>query len=423
VGNSYGMEGVFRRVSQNYILLHAGLPSFLLCASGSIPLLLDENTPLISSAIVDSFSMSILGVQNKHLAKKGHSAVSGPGVFALDPLTDTRWDDLLDRHPRASVFHSRGWLEALNRTYGYEPVVLTTTERGSLANGLALCRVRTWMSRRLVSLPFSDHCEPLVDRSEDLSALVEFLAGEVGQSRWSSLDLRPREFATGPKTLSGLAEGPRYYLHILDLAWPAERIFHGFHHSSTQRAIRRAEREDLSYEVGTSESLLSTFYALLRLTRRRHGLPPQPLEWFRNLVACLGDRLAIHVARKNGQPIASILTLSFKKTMVYKYGGSDAAHHRLGGMPFLFWRAIQEAQQQGMEQLDLGRSDLNQSGLIAFKDHLGATRSLLTYYTCPERTSSAAHDSPLGRAARRVVAQLPDRALDLAGRLLYKHLG
>ncbi len=103
----------------------------------------------------------------------------------------------------------------------------------------------------------------------------------------------------------------------------------------------------MSYEVGTSERLLSSFYGLLRLTRRRHGLPPQPLAWFRNLVACLGDKLAIHVASKDGLPIASILTLSFKKTMVYKYGGSDAAHHRLGGMPFLFWQAIQRAKARG----------------------------------------------------------------------------
>ena len=45
------------------------------------------------------------------------------GVSVLDPLADARWDDLLERHPRASVFHSRGWLEALKRTYGYEPIV------------------------------------------------------------------------------------------------------------------------------------------------------------------------------------------------------------------------------------------------------------------------------------------------------------
>jgi CelD/BcsL family acetyltransferase involved in cellulose biosynthesis len=339
-------------------------------------------------------------------------------VFVIDPLADTRWDELLDRHSRASVFHSRGWLEALRRTYGFEPIVLTTTERGPLGNGLALCRVRTWMSRRLVSLPFSDHCEPLVDRPDDLTAVLGFLTGEVETRRWRSFELRPRYVAP-----AGLAKGASYDFHTLDLARPAEQIFDGFHHSSTQRAIRRAEREGLSYEAGTSERLLSSFYRLLRLTRRRHGLPPQPLAWFRNLVSCLGDGLAIHMASKDGLPVASILTLSFKKTMIYKYGGSDAAHHSLGGMPFLFWRAIQDAQAQGIEELDLGRSDIDQPGLVAFKDHLGATRTKLTYYTCPERRTAAAHDGLLSRAARRLVAHLPDAALDLTGRLLYKHFG
>ena len=341
-----------------------------------------------------------------------------PSVHVLDPLTDTRWDAFLDQHLLASVFHSRGWLDALKRTYGYEPFVLTTSAQGPLENGLALCRVSTWLSRRLVSLPFSDYCEPLVDRPEDLSAMLEFLAGEMERQRWRSLELRPRQIVP-----EGLAKGARYCLHTLDLTRPAEQLFSSFHASSTQRAIRRAEREGLSYEAGTSEELLSAFYTLLRLTRRRHGLPPQPLAWFRNLVASIGDRLTIHLASKDGRPVAGILTLSFKKTMVYKYGGSDAAYHPMGGMPFLFWRAIQGAKAQGFDTLDLGRSDLDQPGLIAFKDHLGAARSELTYYTRPALRQAEGHADPLARLARRVVPLLPDAALDLTGRLLYRHLG
>jgi lipid II:glycine glycyltransferase (peptidoglycan interpeptide bridge formation enzyme) len=195
------------------------------------------------------------------------------------------------------------------------------------------------------------------------------------------------------------------------------------HPSSTQRVVRRAEREGIMYEAGTSDRLLARFYRLFRMARRRHGLPPQPIAWFRNLVASLGHRVAIHVASKDGQPIASILTLSFKKTLFYKYGGSDAAHHRLGGMPFLFWRVIQDARARGFVELDLGRSDLDRPGLIAFKDHLGATRSTLTYYRFPARQWDATRTDWISRAARRVFAKLPDAALDLAGRLLYKHLG
>ena len=339
-------------------------------------------------------------------------------VYAIDPLADARWDDLVARHPEATVFHSRGWLEALQRTYGYEPFVLTTTGVGPLADGLVACRVRTWLTRRLASLPFSDHCAPLTDDPATTAMLVARLRSEAETHGWRSCELRPRH-----PLATGLHAGDSYWLHTLDLARPAAEVFKGFHPSSTQRAIRRAEREQVTYETGRSDSMLADFFALLRLTRRRHGVPPQPFAWFRNLATCLGERLAIHLARKGGRPIAALLTIVFRRSMVYKYGGSDAAYHRLGGMPFLFWQAIQGAQAQGLLELDLGRTDREQDGLIAFKNHLGATPSPLTYYEWPAPRGGALHGGALTRLARRVLVNLPDAALDLSGRLAYRHLG
>src|SRR2546430_11331216 len=39
-----------------------------------------------------------------------------PILYSLDPLEDPRWAEFVQRHPRASVFHTPGWLEALRRT-------------------------------------------------------------------------------------------------------------------------------------------------------------------------------------------------------------------------------------------------------------------------------------------------------------------
>ena len=68
-------------------------------------------------------------------------------IQVINPLSDDRWDALVDRHPRASVFHQRGWLEALERTYGYKPLALTSAPEGQpLKDGIVLCRVSSWIT-------------------------------------------------------------------------------------------------------------------------------------------------------------------------------------------------------------------------------------------------------------------------------------
>ena len=119
------------------------------------------------------------------------------------------------------------------------------------------------------------------------------------------------------------------------------------------------------------------------MTRRRHGLPPQPLRWFRALMAAFGKDLKIRIASKDGVPVASILTIAHRRTMVYKYGCSDQTANRFGGTPMLFWRTIQEAKECDMDQLDMGRSDIDEEGLITFKEHLGALPSKLQYWRSP----------------------------------------
>jgi lipid II:glycine glycyltransferase (peptidoglycan interpeptide bridge formation enzyme) len=238
------------------------------------------------------------------------------------------------------------------------------------------------------------------------------------------VELRPRETALRCEGNGDDFQPVHHYcFHKIDLAPSLDEIYERLHHSCVRRAIRRAERERVGYEAGRSPDLLATFYQLMRQTRRRHGLPPQPFAWFENLVAILGERLTIRLATKSGKPIAAMMTLTFHRTIVYKYGCSDARFHKLGGMAYLFWQAIREAKAQGLNEFDLGRSDLDQPGLIAFKDRLGASRSTLTYYRRPADDTRFWSGARRQRAARWLFERLPDPALSLAGHVLYRHLG
>ena len=343
-------------------------------------------------------------------------------LFEIDPINDPRWAALAGSHPRASLFHSPKWLKALQMAYGFKSIAISTCAPGSeLSDGLVYCQVNSWLTgRRLVSLPFSDHCDPLVEHPADADRMLRYLERYVDEGRWKHIEIRPVSFE--PSSNTTIERSSVYYFHRINLRPSLDDLRRNCHKDGVQRKVRRAEREGLKYEEGRSSELLKKFYGLLLMTRRRHHLPPQPLEWFRSLIVAFGNDLKIRVLSKDEVAVASILTLSNNKTMVYKYGCSNQAFHNLGGMPFLLWRTIQEAKESGFEELDLGRSDHDNQGLIEFKDRLGGVRTLLNYWTYPHREA----ESRAGfkkKFADKIISIMPNLSLETVGKLLYKHFG
>jgi GNAT acetyltransferase-like protein len=347
-------------------------------------------------------------------------------LYRVDPIADPRWSEFLKKNSRASIFHSSGWLKALRNTYGYAPLVYTTSSQGQdLRSGLLFCQIDSWLTgKRIVSVPFSDHCEPLINCIEEWNSIIASLQSEMTERNWKYVEIRPLKsdmFYEGDTMGFRLAR--QYYIHRLDLRPDLAQIRRGFDKDSIVRRVRRAEREGLREKCGRSEDLLRDFYDLLILTRIRHSLPPQPFKWFANLADCLNDQLDIRLAYKEETPIAAILNLRFKDTIYYKYGCLDSRYKGYGATPFLFWRAIEEAKATGATEFDFGRSDRDNPGLITFKSHWGAAPKSLDYW----RFSGPVGLKPIEEQGvgivRRIVPFLPKWLLTAAGKLIYRHIG
>ena len=347
-------------------------------------------------------------------------------MYHVDPTKDGRWSDFVEKHPKASVFHTMGWLEALRSAYGYEPVVFTTSSPSrSLNNGLVLCRVNSFFTgHRLVSLPFSDHCEPLCDSPDDLDLLVRDLQKTLQEQGLQYLELRPIDGKFARITeRNGFRPGATFYLHVLDLCQELDELFAGLDKDSVQRRIQRAERACLTEKCGTSDYLLKEFYRLFVKTRGRHHLPPTPYIWFLNLIEYFGKALEIRLASLDGAPIAAILTLRHKCTVYYKYGCSNAQFHKFGAMPWLLWRAIVSAKMNGANEFDMGRTEEQNAGLLAFKNHWVPQARRLVYWRYPKDSSSISVGGWKLEIAKRVFSTMPDSLRAIAGRITYRHIG
>jgi len=89
----------------------------------------------------------------------------------------------------------------------------------------------------------------------------------------------------------------------------------------------------------------------------------------------------------------------------------------------LFWRAIQDAKSRGMKELDLGRSEWENEGLILFKDRWGARRFPLTYLRYPEHRAEVTYRNLEKLLAKWFFAVAPDAFAVPLGRVLYRHIG
>lgn len=347
--------------------------------------------------------------------------------YQLDPTKDARWAEFAGLHPKASIFHSVAWLMALQRTYGYEPVAFTTSPpTAELKNGLAFCHVKSWLTgHRLVSLPFSDHCELLFESAEDVSFLMHCLKAALEREDWKYLEIRPVSMILDQSDDGlGLKPTASYFMHRLDLRPDLDELFKNLDKDSVQRRIHRARRAGLVEKCGRSDDLVRAFYRLLVATRSRHRIPPPPYDWFRNLVHYLGDALEIRLAYERETPIAGVLTLRFRDVAYYKYGCSEQRFNNLGAMPWLLWNAIVAAKSNGANEFDMGRTDEYNSGLLAFKNHWVPRPTRLLYWRFPD--TSRSFDSAAGwklNMAKHVFSRMPNGLLTTTGKLLYRHIG
>src|SRR4030095_10892046 len=203
----------------------------------------------------------------------------------VNPVRDPAWDHLVALHRDASCFHTSAWARVLHQTYKHQPFYVQFWRGRTLAALVPLMEVRSMFTgRRGVCLPFSDACEPLIFDPESISRVTGQLVRFARERHWKYLEVR------GENTFR-LASSPvaQFYGHTLDLRRATEELITRFA-SSVRRAIRKAERSGVSALIVRNRHAIGDFYQLHVQTRRRHGLPPQPVSFFLNIYEHIIDR-------------------------------------------------------------------------------------------------------------------------------------
>lgn len=341
-------------------------------------------------------------------------------VDLIDPLTAPELTTWLEGARQATIFHSTSWARAVAESYDYQAVYLVLSQDGHITGCLPVMEVISPITgKRGVCLSFSDYCGAIAGSTEEFGLLFDTLR-EYGRVRkWRYLEFRGEPFLGNEQPFSSYAH------HLIELCGD-ERLMLSRLRKSTARSIQKAVREGVTVEVSETLEGLLHYYHLHCLTRRRQGLPPQPRSYFLKLHEhVIANKLGFTaLARQGGITVAGIVCLHYGSNAIYKYGASDPEFQHLRANNLLFWETIKKCGRDGYQHLSLGRTDLDNEGLLVFKDGWGGTRTSLNYYRYDLAKDEFLPKRPGEMTGYHwVLKKMPLGVLMVLGRIAYRHVG
>ncbi len=339
----------------------------------------------------------------------------------VNPADLPYWDDLVLATKDYSFFHCADWAQVLCATYNYKPAYFMLHDRGKLPALIPVMDVDSLLTgRRGVSLCFTDYCEPLVEDQETFDFLLGRIIEHGRKSGWEHL-----EFRGGRQFLSNAPAYAAYMGHSLALSANEHDLLSSFR-DSTRRNIRKAREKGVSTKICKDFASVKEFYRLHCMTRKRHGLPPQPFHFFRNVYDCViaRNRGFVVLAAHGGRNVSGAVYFHFGTKALYKYGASDETHQHLRANNLVMWEAIRWYATNGFSTFCFGRTDHDNKGLQQFKNGWGTTGKEIFYYRFDLRKEKFVSDDTGHQVQHlRYFRSLPNPVLKTIGQLLYRHMG
>jgi hypothetical protein len=338
----------------------------------------------------------------------------------INPVTYPGWDAMLLATREYSFFHSSVWARTLMDAYQFVPLYFTRIEQGNITALVPVMEIHnSFIQKKGVSLPFTDMSDPII--GEDLSwrdvndELVEY-----GQrAGWKSLEIRG-----GKRDEDSTVPSTNYFRHELSLSSDEDAVFHKFS-NGTRGNIKKGSREGVAMSITTTRESLDAFYALHSLTRKRHGLPPQPYSFFLKIFDTVlsAEKGFIVLAAFKGKPVAGAMFFNFGAKAIYKYSASDIAYQNLRANNLVLWEAIRWYCRNNYTSLSLGRTEPENAGLKYYKSGWGAREELLKYYKYDfSRKAFVRESTSVPMFYTAIFKKMPAPLLNAVGAIMYKYV-
>jgi len=382
------------------------------------------------------------------------------------------WDEYVQAHPQATLYHLYGWRNVIEKTYGHKTYYLAATNPSNSTNSsnpinplvgiLPLVHLKNFLfGNSLISMPFFDLGGILANDEKTEQALL-FHAIKLGQDLKANIielrhtqplsclnNINQQPFlnpinrinsknpinsinsinSTDPtnptnpiNSLPFITKSHKVRM-LLDLPDSPEILMKSFR-SKLRSQIRKPIKEGLSTKIANLE-LLEDFYKVFSINMRDLGSPVHSKELIRNVLKEFPEKAKIAMVYKDDQPMACSLIIDFKNTLENPWASALRKYSSFSPNMLLYWSMLKYACNNGLTQFDFGRSTLGE-GTYKFKEQWGAKPTAfhwlyvsLNGHQINEKTS----EKSKFESAVKYWQRLPVPITRIIGPVIRKHIG
>jgi hypothetical protein len=278
-----------------------------------------------------------------------------------------------DRQDCTHLYYSHPWLSSLEQTFNFQPILLIDKNEQFRT---VFCQVDDVLGSRIIILPFSDYTPTCGMKREDYVKILDYLKENYPQS---TIILKTTLSMDGELEAEKTNEIIHYKMSLS--GQEPEPVSDSF-----CEKIEEAKANGYTTHISKDWAALSRFYELYhKLHFEVYKSIPQPFTFFKQLYyqyITNGNGFILEVSDQN-EVHSSLIALSHKKTLYYKYGSFDQHDFSHPRTYLLFNKLIEQANELGFETLDLGlcpQHDGEEDSRALF-EHIVADAIPVTYWT------------------------------------------
>ena len=271
----------------------------------------------------------------------------------LDADSKEEWDEFVTKHKDSNflqswdfyVFYQDLGRQVVRRVIKQNGKIVAAyageVEPAKRGRHLAIAGGPTldWQNQKLVELIFED----MAKVGKKLHCVFVRVRPQLELSNESEQIFKSAGFRKAPMYLSVEFAG------VLDLNKSEDEILAGMR-QRLRRALRKAEKNEITIEKSTDPSAIKDFYEIELQTAKRHSFFAFSEKFLTKQFAAFAknNEAVLYIAKKDGEILAENFMIFYGNEASYHYGVSSELGTKYSGAPLLHMEAMRDARKRGI---------------------------------------------------------------------------